>query len=123
MMSRDSFIVFRPIAFRPTVARRAAWLSAASAAAFGLAACATYDMGAAEPVPLGDGVYTIAAEPGIAAAAPHSGAYQRATRFCFEQGKQLLRLEGPAGTASQAGGSLQFRCVGPGEPGWKQPVG
>jgi hypothetical protein len=89
-----------------------------------LSACATYGVAAAEPVPVGDGVYSIAVEPGDGTGAGlHSGAYQRAIRFCFEQGKQLIRLDGQPGTAQQAGTVMQFRCVGPGEPGWKQPVG
>jgi hypothetical protein len=108
------------LACGPAVTSRAALLGTVVATAATLAACATYDVGAAEPIPIGDGIYTIAADSG---AGLHSATYQRAIRFCFEQGKQLLRLDTQAGTAQQAGTSMQFRCVGPGEPGWKQPAG
>ena len=102
-------------------ARNLVLMAAAMAA---LSGCVTYGGAAAEPIPLGDGAYSIAVEPGEGTGAGlHSGAYQRAIRFCFDQGKQLIRLDGLAGTAQQAGTVMQFRCVGPGEPGWKQPVG
>jgi hypothetical protein len=99
----------------------AAALAAAFAAALCLGACATYAVGGAEPVPLGDGVYAIDADAGSAGL--HSQNYQRAVRFCFEQGKQLLRLDRQPALPQQAGAGIHFRCVGPGEPGWKEPVG
>jgi hypothetical protein len=52
--------------------------------------------------------------------------YQRAIQFCFEQGKQLVRVDAtgaPTGQRVQDGGDFRFRCAGPGEPGWKEPVG
>jgi hypothetical protein len=109
---------------RPAAAaiRAAAWGAVAIAAA-GLSACVTYPTSAPEPIPLGDGVYTIAVEPEGTGDGLHSGAYQRAIRFCFDQGRQLLRLDGQPGAAQQVGTGMRFRCVGPGEPGWKQPVG
>lgn len=92
----------------------------------GLGACVTPPP---NPVPLGDGVYTIDAGgsgSGRNVAVEDEG-YQRAIRFCFEQGKQLVRVDGPDGASTdprqRAGGGLQFRCAGPGEPGWKEPVG
>ena len=97
-------------------------LATSLCAATYLCACATYGT-VAEPVPLGNGVYSIGAETGQrAGSAMHSETYRRATRFCFEQGKQLLRLDGQSGLPPQAAG-MQFRCVGPDEPGWKEPVG
>ncbi len=108
---------------RLAVDARVALLGAVASTTVGLAACATYGVGVAEPIPLGDGVYAIAVEPGAPRDDLHSGAYQRAIRFCFEQGKQLLRLDARPGTPGQADTGMQFRCVGPGEPGWKQPVG
>ena len=97
---------------------------AALACALCLGACATYDTGGPAPVPLGDGVYTIGADGGYdAATGPHSETYQRAIRFCFEQGRQLVRLDRQPGMPQQAGSGMQFRCVGPGEPEWKEPVG
>lgn len=120
MKPRDRDFDRRPAA---TAGGSSALWGSLLATVVGLSACATYDVGAAEPIPLGDGVYTIAVEPGEAGAALHSSAYQRAIRFCFEQGKQVQRLDGQMGGARQAGTGMQFRCVGPGEPGWKQPVG
>ena len=87
-----------------------------------LCGCVTQGLAGAEPVPVGDGVYAIGAEPG-SGGGTHSESYQRAIRFCFDQGRQLFRLDGQPGTAQQAGTGMQFRCVGPGEPGWKEPVG
>jgi hypothetical protein len=35
-----------------------------------------------------------------------------------------LRVDGTgAAVPRRAGGEVFFRCVGPGEPGWKEPVG
>ena len=74
----------------------------------------------ADPVPSPDGSYWIdSAGDGY-----DDDGYQQATRFCFDQGKQLVRLApSPAGTGPADGGELHFRCAGPGEPGWKEPVG
>jgi hypothetical protein len=87
-----------------------------------LCGCVTQGMAGAEPVPAGNGVYTIGSEPGSGEGI-HSESYQRAIRFCFDQGRQLLRLDGQPGMPQQAGIGVHFRCVGPGEPGWKEPVG
>ena len=85
-----------------------------------LAAC----VAVADPVPAGDGSYWIDSEEG----GYDDDGYQQAIRFCFEQGKQLIRLDssataGASGPGGAAGGELHFRCAGPGEPGWKEPVG
>jgi hypothetical protein len=85
-----------------------------------LCGCATYGMAGAEPVPIGNDVYTIGSD---SATGVDDASYQRAIRFCFDQGKQLLRLDGQSGLPQQASSGIQFRCVGPGEPGWKEPVG
>lgn len=85
-----------------------------------LCGCATYPMAGAEPVPIGDDVYTIGSG---SATGVDDASYQRAIRFCFDKGKQLLRLDGRPGLPQQGSGGIQFRCVGPGEPGWKEPVG
>lgn len=72
-------------------------------------------------MPLGNGVYSAGASssPGFG-----GDAYQRAIRFCFEQGRQVLRVDGMgAAIPRSAGGEVLFRCVGPGEQGWKEPVG
>ena len=58
-----------------------------------LCGCVTYGSAGIEPVPTGDGVYTIGSEPGSGAGV-HSESYQRAIRFCFDQGRQVLRLDG-----------------------------
>ena len=86
-----------------------------------LPCCLTACVAIAPPVPLGDGTYTIASGGG-----PGDEHYQQAIRFCFDQGKQLLRVDGRGaaiGQGAPSGGELRFRCVGPGEPGWKEPVG
>ena len=83
-----------------------------------LAAC----VAVADPVPSGDGSYWIDS----AGSGYEDDGYQQAIRFCFEQGKQLIRLDIPGaggGAGPAAGGEMHFRCVGPGEPGWKEPVG
>jgi hypothetical protein len=85
-----------------------------------LCGCAAYGVAGAEPVPIGNDVYTIGS--GSATSVDDAG-YQRAIRFCFEQGKQLLRLDGQTGLPRSESGGITFRCVGPGEPGWKEPVG
>jgi hypothetical protein len=73
------------------------------------------------PVPLANGVYSA----GIGGpASPGDESYQRAIRFCFDQGRQLLRVDSRGvAVPLSSGGELYFRCVGPGEPGWKEPVG
>ena len=97
-------------------------LLAAIAMVSGLAGCVTYP----DPVPIGNGEYSVESGPGEAAPGVEDEDYQRAIRFCFDQGKQLMRstadadVPGPSGLAF---GDLRFRCVGPGEPGWKEPVG
>ena len=95
--------------------------SASIPAALLLACALTACVTVAEPVPVGDGDYSI--DTGGGAGDEH---YQQAIRFCFDQGKQLVRVDGQGaaiGQGSRAGGELRFRCVGPGEPGWKEPVG
>ena len=95
-------------------------------APFALAACLAACLTVAEPVPVGDGVYTLENGTPGSGAGIHDENYQRAIRFCFEQGKQLVRLDGSgaaAGQRPQGSGELRFRCVGPGETGWKDPVG
>ena len=87
-----------------------------------LCGCVTQGLAGAEPIPAGNGVYTIGSETGSGGDI-HSESYQRAIRFCFDQGRQLFRLDGQPGMAQPAGTGIQFRCVGPGEPGWKEPVG
>jgi hypothetical protein len=88
-----------------------------------LSACVTDGgLGAGQlPVPVGSGLYSTGTS-----GPPRYGddAYQRAVRFCFDQGRQLLRVDGTgAPVPRNAGGEVLFRCVGPGEPGWKEPVG
>jgi hypothetical protein len=87
--------------------------------AAGIGGCATYDTAGTEPVPIGNDVYSI----GSGTAGIDDASYQRAIRFCFDQGKQLLRLDGQPNLPQSGGSSVQFRCVGPGETGWKEPVG
>lgn len=97
-------------------------LLAAIAMASGIGGCVTYP----DPVPIGNGQYSIDSEPGARAPGVEDEDYQRAIRFCFDQGKQLMRSSAEAGVPGQSGppfGDLRFRCVGPGEPGWKEPVG
>ena len=96
-------------------------MSAALLALLTLSACVTDGSMGPAPIPLANGVYSTGSSgpPGYGDAA-----YQRAIRFCFDQGRQLLRVDG-TGTAipRHAGGEVFFRCVAPGEPGWKEPVG
>lgn len=97
-------------------------LLAAMAIAFGLGGCVTYP----DPVPVGNDGYSIESGPGAAAPGVGDEDFQRAIRFCFDQGKQLMRSTADADGPRQSGpafGNLRFRCVGPGEPGWKEPVG
>lgn len=88
-----------------------------------LSGCVTDGFVGAEPIPLGNGVYAIGGTAGGAGRGMHDEGYQRAIRFCFEQGRQLLRVDSQPGMAQAPAGAMQFRCVGPGEPGWKEPVG
>ena len=80
-----------------------------------LASCVTAAGPASAPIPLGEGVYSLGANdaPG----------YQRAISFCFDQGRQLLRLNADGAGMPGQSGEIRFRCVGPGEPGWKVPAG
>ena len=89
----------------------------------GLAGCVTGSPAGQFPVPLGGGVYTAGSvAPGTAGY--HDENYQRSIRFCFDQGRQLQRVDGTgAPLATRSAGEVLFRCVGPGEPGWKEPVG
>lgn len=88
-----------------------------------LGACVT-DAG---PVSIGNGVYTMGSEgPGSGSRDAIDDERQRAIKFCFDQGKQLLWIdvENHSSTPSQrASGELRFQCIGPGEPGWKEPAG
>jgi hypothetical protein len=95
--------------------QRAGLLVTALTAASTLGGCATY----AEPVPvpLEEGVYS------VESSGRGNEAYQGAIRFCFDQGRQLLRVDGQARGSAPVGGQIRFRCVGPGERGWKEPVG
>lgn len=90
-------------------------LVTAWAAALALGGCVTY----AEPVPvpLEEGVYS------VESSGRGNEAYQGAIRFCFDQGRQLVRVDGQARGSAPVGGQIRFRCVGPGEGGWKEPVG
>jgi hypothetical protein len=74
------------------------------------------------PVPLGNGIYSIGSGPAAGEGLANQ-TYQRAIRFCFDQGRQLVRVDGPGDARPSSAGGMQFRCVGPGEPGWKDPVG
>jgi hypothetical protein len=94
---------------------RTGFLIATFSAALILAGCATY--ADPVPVPLGEGVYS------VDSSGRGNEGYQGAIRFCFEQGRQLLRVDGQARGSAHMGGVIRFRCVGPGEPGWKEPVG
>jgi len=86
-----------------------------------LSACVTDGGSWSAPVPLGNGVYSAGTSD---AGGYGDGAYQRATRFCFDQGRQLLRVDRTgAAIPGRLGGEVLFRCVGPGERGWKEPVG
>ena len=98
----------------------------------GLAACLSACVtppAPVSPVPVGDGVYTTGSA-GSSGAAYGGGIederYQQAIKFCFDQGKQLVRVDAsdrngrPWETPS---GEIRFRCVGRGEPGWKEPAG
>jgi hypothetical protein len=98
--------------------------AAAACAALVLSACVTEAGSGPMPVPLGDGVYSMgSAHPGDGSGLQDES-YQRAIRFCFDRGKQLLRVDGEgAAMSGRPGGEIRFRCVGPGEPGWKQPLG
>lgn len=116
--------VSAPLPFSPLSAfLRSAAFAIAAFAAVTLSACVT-DGGlraGSPPVPLGNGLYSTGTSgpPGYG-----DDAYQRAVRFCFDQGRQLLRVDGTgAAVPRNAGGEVLFRCVGPGEPGWKEPVG
>jgi hypothetical protein len=90
--------------------------------ALALAGCVT-DPSVQFPVPIGGGVYSAGSIP-RGTAGYHEESYQRSIQFCFEQGKQLLRVD-PTGAplAGRPAGEILFRCVGPGEPGWKEPSG
>jgi len=86
-----------------------------------LSACVTDAGSWSAPVPLGNGVYSAGTSD---AGGYGDGAYQRAIRFCFDQGRQLLRVDSTgAAIPGRMGGEVLFRCVGPGERGWKEPVG
>src|SRR5688500_7060920 len=86
-----------------------------------LNACVTGGAIGPAPVPLADGVYS-AGSSGPAGYGDQP--YQRAIRFCLDQGRQMLRVDATgAAVPRHAGGEVFFRCVGPGEPGWKEPVG
>lgn len=89
-----------------------------------LTACVT-DTG---PVPIGQGVYTTGNGGSWfdAGGAVQADRYQRALRFCFDQGKQLVRVDETESSMRErenAGAEIRFRCAGPGEPGWKEPAG
>jgi hypothetical protein len=85
-----------------------------------LGGCVTANASWTSPTPIGNGVYSA----GGGAGGYGDDAYQRAVRFCFDQGRQLFRVDHRGGSvASNAGGEVLFRCVGPGEYGWKEPVG
>jgi hypothetical protein len=88
-----------------------------------VAGCVGDPMTAQFPAPIGGGIYSAGSVP-RGTAGYHEDSYQRSIRFCFDQGKQLLRVD-PTGSpvSGRPAGEILFRCVGPGEPGWKEPVG
>ena len=103
---------------------RAAVLSCGlSCWALGLAGCAIGPTATRFPVPIGGGVYTAGSvAPGTAGYQDEN--YQRSIRFCFDQGMQLVRVDATgAPMTGRSTGEVLFRCVGPGEPGWKEPLG
>lgn len=95
----------------------------ASGVLVALAGCVTGSGTSQFPAPIGTGVYTAGSvAPGVAGY--HDENYQRSIRFCFDQGKQLVRVD-PAGApvTTRSQGEVLFRCAAPGEPGWKEPAG
>jgi len=113
--------IHAPVAIRASVAIRAGVSSLALFTLLSLTACVTDAGSWSAPVPLGNGVYSAGTSD---AGGYGDGAYQRAIRFCFEQGRQLLRVDSTgAAIPGRMGGEVLFRCVGPGERGWKEPVG
>lgn len=92
-------------------------------AALLLAGCVTAPATYGFPAPVGGGVYTAGTiAPGTAGYNDQN--YQRSIRFCFEQGKQLVRVD-PTGAplTRRSPGEVLFRCAGPDEPGWQNPAG
>ncbi len=92
-------------------------------AALMLAGCVTGAATGAFPVLIGSGVYTAGTiAPGTAGY--NDDNYQRSIQFCFGQGKQLVRVDSTgAPITRRSPGEVLFRCAGPDEPGWKDPVG